>query len=348
MNLQIVFLWILVLFLNSIHGLTGAPKNETAVGMKVEGQASWIVTDEPSPRLSWQPIGEVSGKPVIGYEVITASSSLIAQKGEGDFWKSGILPIENGPWVQFDASKLLSGTEVWWRVRPVFSETEFGKWGEMTRFETGLKNQDNWKGKWIGMNVEQRKRSAPQFRKSFEITKPILKARLYVCGLGYHESWLNGGKLGDEVLQPAQTDYNIRNFYVAHDVTSQLVKGQNMLGFWVGDGFYNQDKVWGPKGLSYGEPRVIAQLEITFKDGSKSVVSTDENWQCKSGPVTESNVYAGENYDARLYAANWATNQSTSENWHPVIILPSPGGELIAQQLPSCRRLPVNFMLKMP
>jgi alpha-L-rhamnosidase len=188
------------------------------------------------------------------------------------------------------------------------------------------------------MNTEQRKRSAPLFRKSFSVTKPVLKARLYVCGLGYHESWLNGEKLGDEVLQPAQTDYTVRNFYVSHDVTSQLVKGQNMLGFWLGDGFYNQDKVWGPKGISYGEPRIIAQLEITFKDGSKSILQTDETWQCAVSPVLESNVYAGENYDARLYNAKWATNQSTSENWHPVIILPSPGGELIAQQLPPCRR----------
>ncbi len=343
--MRIVLLLILVSTLNSIHGLTVNTQKEKTSGwmkladMKAEGQAGWIVTDEPAPRLSWHPVNEVSGKQVIGYELIAASSELSAKKGEGDLWKSGVLPVEKGPWVLFDASGLPSRTEVWWRVRPVFSKTEFGKWGEIARFETGLKNQDDWQGKWIGMDPEQRKRSAPHFRKSFEITQPVLKARLYVCGLGYHESWLNGRKSGDEVLQPAQTDYNIRNFYVAHDVTSQLVRGQNMLGFWVGDGFYNQDKVWGPKGLSYGEPRVIAQLEITFKDGSKTLVATDENWHCHPGPVTGSNVYAGENYDARLYDPNWAASQSASENWHPVIILPSPGGKLIAQQLPPCRRL---------
>ena len=339
MNLQIVFLWILVLCLNSIQGLTGAPKNETAAGIKVEGQAGWIVTDEPSPRLSWEPFAESAGKSVIGYEVIASSSKSTAQKGEGDLWKSGFLPIENGPWTLFNASKLPSRAEVWWRIRPVFSTSEFGKWGEIARFETGLKNQEDWKGQWIGMNAEQRKRSAPLFRKSFGVSKPVLKARLYVCGLGYHESWINGTKMGDEVLQPAQTDYNIRNFYVVHDIIDQLVKGTNVLGFWVGDGFFNQDRVWGPKGASYGEPRIIAQLEITYKDGSKSVVVTDESWRCHSGPVIESNVYAGEKYDARLYNAKWATNQSTSENWHPVIILPSPGGKLLAQQLPPCRRL---------
>ena len=331
--------------LKSIQVLTVNIQKEIIAGwvkladMKVEGQAGWIVTDEPAPRLSWKPVAELAGKPAIGYEVIASVSKSNAQKGEGDLWKSGFLLLENGPWVQFNTTELSSGTKIWWRVRVVFSKTDFGKWSELACFETGLKNQEDWKGKWIGMNTEQRKRSAPLFRKSFNVSKPVLNARLYVCGLGYHESWLNGGILGNEVLQPAQTDYNVRNFYVAHDVTSQLIKGQNMLGFWLGDGFYNQDKVWGAKGLSYGEPRVIAQLEITFKDGSKSILRTDETWQCAASAVVESNVYAGEKYDARLYNANWAGTEPTSKIWYPVVLMPSPGGKLIAQELPPCRRL---------
>jgi len=302
--------------------------------LKIEGQAGWIVTDEPSPRLAWQSVGVISGKPVVGYELIAASTQSIAQEGRGDIWNSGFLPIENGPWILFDASKLPSRTEVWWRVRPVFSETAFGAWGDISHFEIGLKNQEDWKGKWIGMNAEQRKRSAPQFRKSFEITKPVDKARLYVCGLGYHESWLNGKKLGNEVLQPAQTDYNIRSFYVSHDITSQIAKGKNVFGCWLGDGFYNQDKAFGGKGLSYGEPRLMEQLEITYKDGSTSIISTDETWQCATSPIVESNIYAGETYDA-----NWATKTSKTDKWQAADIVEAPGGKLVAQELPPCRRL---------
>lgn len=338
---RIILAGVFIQFAIVVANALGNPA-QTEMGtneMKVEGQSGWMVTDEPFPRLSWQPAGEISGKPVTGYEVIAASAGSLAQKGEGDLWRSGFLPIENGPWVIFDASRLPSRTEVWWRVRPMFSKNDFGKWGAVSCFETGLKNEDDWQGKWIGMNPQAREQSAPQFRKTFDIIKPVKKARLYVCGLGYHESWINGTKTGNEVLQPAQTDYNIRNFYVAHDVTSQLVSGKNTLGFWVGDGFFNQNRVWGTQGLSYGEPRLIAQLEITYSDGTKSVVATDENWLCQSGPIKSSNVYAGESYNALLYDTHWADDHIKTKNWQPVVSLPSPGGKLVAQQLPPCRKM---------
>lgn len=335
-KIQLILLLVMLILSQSSYVIAG---KAIAVQMKVEGQSGWIVTDEPSPRLSWQPVGVISGQSVVGYEVIAASTKSIAQNGQGDLWKSGFLSIENGPWTLFDASKLPSRTEVWWRVRPVFSKSKFGEWGEIAWFEIGLKSSEDWKCKWIRTNPDQRKRSAPQFRKSFEITKPIDKARLYVCGLGYHESWLNGKKLGNEVLQPAQTDYNIRSFYVSHDITSQLTIGENVVGCWLGDGFYNQDKALGGKGLSYGEPRLLAQLEITYKDGSTSIIATDETWKCATSPILEANVYAGETYNANFYDPNWATKASKTENWQAVDIVEAPGGKLIAQQLPPCRRL---------
>lgn len=307
--------------------------------MKVEGQNGWIVTDESMPRLSWQPIGEVSGNHVIGYHVIVSDNRKKIEKGVGNIWDSGVLPVENGPWVLFDASKLSSRTEVWWRVRPVFSKTNFGDWSEISRFEIGLKSMEDWKGKWIGMNAKTRKKSAPQFKRVFKIEKKILKARLYVCGLGYHESFINGNKLGDEVLQPAQTDYNIRSFYIAHDVTKSLRKGTNIISFWLGDGFYNQDMVFGKNGLSYGQPIIMAQLEILYQDGSKSILVTDKNWKCKASAIKSANIYAGENFDARLYNAKWSSNKKFGSNWESVEILTPPGGKLIAQQLPPCRRM---------
>jgi len=330
---------LILLLLIMMQSVTLFAKKTVSYLMKVEGQTGWIVTDELMPRLSWQPIGEVFGNPVIGYHVIVSDNKTTLENGIGNIWDSGILPIENGPWVLFDALKLPSRTEVWWRVRPVFSKTNFGNWSEIARFEIGLKFSTDWKGKWIGMNANKRKKSAPQFKRVFEIEKQIVKARLYVCGLGYHESFINGNKLGDEVLQPSQTDYNIRSFYVAHDVTKSLRKGKNILSFWLGDGFYNQDRVFGKKGLSYGQPRIIAQLEIMYNDGSKSVLVTDENWKCKASAITSANIYAGENFDARLYKEAWSSNTKYDYNWETVVIKTPPCRELIAQQLPPCRRL---------
>jgi alpha-L-rhamnosidase len=339
MKLKYICLKISIQFLFVFSAVIYAQQPKTQIhNLKVEAQAGWLVSDASMPRLSWEINSSSAQNKLAGYEVIISKQKSDAKNGIGSVWKSNVLVVNKGAWTLFDATHLASRTEAWWRVRPVFIDKSVGKWSEIGAFEVGLKNESDWKGKWIGMKPEDRKHSAPLFSKQFDVNKSILKARLYVCGLGYHESWLNGSKLGNEVLQPAQTDYDIRNFYVAHDITTQLKIGKNAIGFWVGDGFFNQDKVWGPKGLSYGEPRVIAQLEITYKDGSSSIITTDESWKCNVSAINESNIYAGEIFDARLYNSNWATKNVNLSNWKDVVILPNPGKVLVAQELQPCRK----------
>jgi alpha-L-rhamnosidase len=314
----------------------------TAIGitdLRVGGQHGWSVSDDPQPRLVWNSMAEIDGEAAAGYEVIVAKNRADALAGKGTWWKSGLLPLADGPQVVFDAAALPSRAEIWWAVRVIGVQGGTGAWSEVSRFETGLKKPEDWTAQWIGMAAADRQRSAPQFRKSFQIGKPVAKARLYVCGLGWHESWLNGGKLGDEVLQAAQTDYDQRNFYVSHDVTSQIVQGENVLGVWLGDGFFNQDRVWGPKGMSYGEPRLKAQLEVTHPDGTETILATDESWQCKVSPIIESNVYAGETYDARKEDLRWASADFVKHGWQAVVKSSHPGGPLLALNLPPCRRL---------
>ncbi|MBK9390881.1 MAG: alpha-L-rhamnosidase N-terminal domain-containing protein [Bacteroidetes bacterium] len=71
---------------------------------------------------------------------------------------------------------------------------------------------------WIGYNCN----SAPLLRKEVEVRNEIKEARIYICGLGYYELHLNGLKIGDNVLDPAQTDYEKRTFYVVYDVTGNI------------------------------------------------------------------------------------------------------------------------------
>lgn len=315
---------------------------EEASNLRVEGQSGWLVTDDPEPMLSWKPQAEISSLAVTGYEVVASKTRAEAMAGEGTWWKSGILPVSDGPRVILNAKSLPSKAEIWWCVRSVLVGDARGPWSETAVFETGMKLATDWEAQWIGMDPSARQRSAAQFRREFRIDKPVAKARLYMCGLGWHESWLNGKKLGDEVLQSAQTDYEERDFYVSHDVTQQVHSGKNLLGVWVGDGFFNQDRVWGPKGMSYGEPRLKGQLEITHTDGTRTIIGTDESWQCKTSPILESNVYAGETYDARREDLQWASINHAQEGWMPVVKSSDPGGPLMAMNLPPCRRLGVE------
>ncbi len=49
---------------------------------------------------------------------------------------------------------------------------------------------------WGELYLLPEPRSAPLFRKSFTVAKPVKAARAYICGLGYHELYLNNERIG--------------------------------------------------------------------------------------------------------------------------------------------------------
>jgi alpha-L-rhamnosidase len=102
---------------------------------------------------------------------------------------------------------------------------------------------------------------SPLFRKEFSVNKKVRSAKLYICGLGYYEAFLNGRKVGDHVLDPAWTNYDQRSLYVTYDVTKQLNQGENAIGVMLGRGQYNPlcNDIWGLSKSSWiDEPKLIA------------------------------------------------------------------------------------------
>lgn len=90
---------------------------------------------------------------------------------------------------------------------------------------------------WLGGRPDGSR--APLLRREFSLNGGILVAELRISGLGYYEAWLNGRRVGDQVLDPAQTDYELRVFYVSHDVTGLIQEGATALGVMLGNGWYN-------------------------------------------------------------------------------------------------------------
>ena len=86
-------------------------------------------------------------------------------------------------------------------------------------------------------------------RKRFGLDGEIERARLYACGLGWHEVYVNGEKVSDRMMDPAPTLYNHvpgdsshpRVSYVTHDVTDLMCAGDNAVGVWLGHGWYSGD-----------------------------------------------------------------------------------------------------------
>jgi len=46
-------------------------------------------------------------------------------------------------------------------------------------------------------------------------------------------------------------------------------------------------------------------LRLEYTSGQVEFVRTDSQWQARSGPLTYSDVYGGEDFDARLYPEGW-------------------------------------------
>lgn len=192
---------------------------------------------------------------------------------------------------------------------------------------------------------------APLLRREFAVARNLESADLRICGLGYYEAWINGRRVGDHVLDPAQTDYQHRVFYVSYDVSDLLRNGTNAIGVMLGNGWYNQDRVWAKKvvnadgstsripGLSYGQPRLLAELQLSYKDGRKETLQTDTDWRWAPGPVVDNNIYAGERYDARRELNGWCEPDFDTASWSSVIALPAPGGEPEEQVMPPMRRI---------
>ncbi|MFF1420851.1 alpha-L-rhamnosidase [Streptomyces sp. NPDC058280] len=157
---------------------------------------------------------------------------------------------------------------------------------------------------------------AAQLRHEFRLgNKPVARARLYSTALGLYEAYLNGERVGEDRLAPGWTDYHKRVQYQTYDVTGLVGSGANALGVTLAAGWYAGNIAWfGPH--QYGErPALLAQLEVTYADGSTERVLSGTDWRAATGPVTSADLVMGEDYDARLETDGWTRAGFDASGW---------------------------------
>lgn len=158
-------------------------------------------------------------------------------------------------------------------------------------FETG-KMKEPWKAQWLKPQCGDR--FHPVFIKEFQTTKKAVKAGLYISGLGMYQAKLNGKKIGDEVLTPYFSDYHTECQYQTYDITGEIHKN-NRIEVMLGNGWYK-----GKFGLAYmdqnygSEFQMIAEIHLTYEDGTEQVISSDETWLYKGSDIEDSDIYDGE------------------------------------------------------
>lgn len=177
------------------------------------------------------------------------------------------------------------------------------------------KKPHDWKARWIGLDHDPvvvfryAKTYAPcYFRKEFRFDKEIQSVKLHASALGWCEFHVNGQRVGDDYLTPGWTDYRVRIYYNTHDVTDLIKSGDNAIGGMLSGGWYH----WPNRGE---RARLLAQLDVTFADGSSVVIGTDDSWSASTGPERSAHILFGESYDARMAITEWDQFGFDDSNW---------------------------------
>ncbi|NQU52423.1 MAG: family 78 glycoside hydrolase catalytic domain [Bacteroidetes bacterium] len=320
------------------------------------------VVDVTQPRLAWINIAEEGerGQIQTAWQIKVASTKELLEKP--DLWDSKKVQENQSNRVEYNGKILQSRQDCWWQVRVWDKNGDLSDWSEVAFWHMGLLDETDWKATWIGAPWQEEETlsketnpntglpkelppPAPMFRKEFKVEKEIKSAVVYVTGLGYFELYLNGEKVGDDVLVPNQTNYGLRpklieqgipladNFreykvmYLAYNIKNKLKQGGNAIGSILGNGFYNPAKHWAQ---GYGTPRFLAQVHLTYSDGSENIIVSDTSWKASKSPILMDMVYYGEHYDARLEQPGWCTSGFDDAEWENSVIRKPPAGKMVA------------------
>jgi alpha-L-rhamnosidase len=319
--------------------------------LRCEYRVDPLGIDETAPTLSWALEGEGRAQTQSAYRVLLAGSEEDLEAEENLLWDSGRVESSRSVGIEYEGQELRSGSRCVWKVRVWDGAGNPAPYAEPSVFEMGLLERSDWEGAWISLgegppqdvdppsgdeydDVGPGLAPSPYLRKEFRLEKPVRKARLYATARGVYEMYVNGARVGEDVLAPGWTDYRRRVQYQTYDVTGLLAEGRNVLGAVLGDGWYAGFVGFDPKhrGAHYGSRlHLLAQLEVEYEDATTQAVVSDGSWKCSTGPILYSDLLVGESYDARKEMTGWSEPDFDDSEWYPVGVEEINGTPLVAQ-----------------
>ncbi|MHB1629747.1 MAG: family 78 glycoside hydrolase catalytic domain [Bacilli bacterium] len=289
--------------------------------------------DVPVPRFAWRIESDRRGTLQRAYRIQVS----ISDAGFSEpLWDSGIVDSEDSLHVPYGGQPLQSFTRYYYRVKLWCNLDRESDWSSISWWETAFLGMDAWRALWITPDSRELDRLAePAFllRKQFAAHEHVVWARVYVTGVGLYELYLNGKRVGEDLLTPGWTSYHTRLQYQTYDVTQQLHVGDNAMGIVLADGWYKGELAWASTRHHYGDRRAArAELHVRYSDGTQDIVVTDESWKAATGPIRYAELYHGEVYDAQLEQTGWTDACFGDDEWPAVTTLDVPVSCLVAQE----------------
>lgn len=194
------------------------------------------------------------------------------------------------------------------------------------------------KADWIKVS-EDLQGVCPVFSKSFRVTKPVKQAVLKASARGIYHAEINGESVGNYVLAPGWTEYETRIQFQEYDITDKI-EADNTLTVLLSTGWY-LGRVIGINNWNYleehfkvfnkREQAVIAELEITYEDGSAETVATDADWQAAESGLKFCDIYDGLIYDAS-YKPVFDKTVTVAANNDKTVLIPQQGEKIVEQE----------------
>jgi Bacterial alpha-L-rhamnosidase 6 hairpin glycosidase domain/Alpha-L-rhamnosidase N-terminal domain/Bacterial alpha-L-rhamnosidase concanavalin-like domain/Bacterial alpha-L-rhamnosidase C-terminal domain/3-keto-disaccharide hydrolase len=169
------------------------------------------------PLLGWVITSAARGVSQSKYEIRVAENENGLVSGQDLVWDSKIVDSGQSFDVPYGGPALAPEARYYWQVRVWDNYGNVSPWSTPARFETAFLDPGQFQGSWVGQYPDSGQQNATKgellFRKQFTLANTITRARLYLAGLSYPYTDINGRPVSDHVLDTAFTEYGKKNYW---------------------------------------------------------------------------------------------------------------------------------------
>jgi len=285
--------------------------------LRCEYRKNPLGIDNTSPRLSWKLLenNQTRGQKQTAFQVLVASSLEELESNNGDVWDSGKVESSQSVNNVYQGTELESAQQYFWKVKIWDKDGVASNWSDYAKFSMGLLKQSDWKGDWI-LKEDQKKTDHNWYRKNVTLSKDATSAFVFVGSFGYHELYVNGEKITENVMNPVSTYMKKRIAYLTYDISDKLKKGDNVIAIWHAAGWARWRRISEYRNI----PFVFkAQAEIVV--GEKQItLKSDTTWKTKKSHTEyygdwDILRFGGETIDDRKREDDWSAAAYDDSNW---------------------------------
>ena len=315
---------------------------QSAVGSDLTGFRVCRMTEPAgitrTAQFSWQTVSQKPNVKQTAYRLCVATSKADLKAKRNLLWDSERTNSDESVAVPYQGRRLPYQSSIYWQVE-VWLTTGEHLVSPVQCFMTGLKQFSN-DAQWIGAASPDPSRGevydlpARYMRRAFTINGRVRRAMLYISGMGWGTTYINGQPVSKDIFGTLQTDYTKTVYYNTYDVTSLLRRGNNAIGSVLGNGYVLG---FGKNCVSYGLPRLKAQLVVEMDRDTLTIVSGTDWKVTTKGPIQSNHLYDGERYEAAREMKGWATASFDDSSWQQAERMTAPTGILQPQPCPGMR-----------